>query len=139
MTTPTGWQADEEFGLKGYKTLGISIAEGDGEWVFIGILPMIDPPRHDSKETIRKIKAAGVRIKVITGDHVNIAKETARLIGLGQNILPHTELEIPSAVRDATIEAADGFAQVRRWRLAGSIRTSRPFLHDVHSPGEAPW
>lgn len=36
---------------------------------------------------------------MITGDHANIAKETARLIGLGTNILPHTELEIPSAVR----------------------------------------
>jgi H+-transporting ATPase len=98
--------ADEEFGLKGYKTIGIAVAEGDGEWVFAGIVPMLDPPRHDTMETIHKIKSAGVRVKMITGDHTNIAKETARLIGLGQNILPHTELEIPSAVRDATIEVS---------------------------------
>jgi H+-transporting ATPase len=47
---------------------------------------MLDPPRHDTAQTIRNIQAAGIKVKMITGDHLNIAKETARLIGLGQDI-----------------------------------------------------
>lgn len=40
----------------------MALAEGDGPWVFIGIIPMIDPPRHDTPQTIYKIQAAGVRV-----------------------------------------------------------------------------
>lgn len=69
---------DDEFGRKGYKTIGVAVAVDGGEWEFVGIIPMLDPPRHDTKETIHKIKCAGVNVKMITGDHTNIAKETAR-------------------------------------------------------------
>jgi H+-transporting ATPase len=47
-----------------------------------------------------------------TGDHLNIAKETAKLIGMSTNILPNTELWPASAMRDEMIEMAGGFAQV---------------------------
>ena len=49
---------------------------------------------------------------MITGDHLNIAKETARLIDLGVNIHPNTALWPASAARDELICGADGFAQV---------------------------
>ena len=49
---------------------------------------------------------------MITGDHLNIAKETARLVGLGDNILPQAALWPASATRDETIRAANGFAAV---------------------------
>merc|ERR1719171_545286 len=49
---------------------------------------------------------------MITGDHLNIAVETSRLIGLGTNVLPNTDLWPASATRDELIISADGFAQV---------------------------
>jgi len=49
---------------------------------------------------------------MITGDHLNIAKELARQIDLGTNIFANTVLWPASAMRDDLINKADGFAQV---------------------------
>jgi magnesium-transporting ATPase (P-type) len=38
-----------------------------GPWQFIGLLPLFDPPRHDSAETIRRALVLGVNVKMITG------------------------------------------------------------------------
>lgn len=38
-----------------------------GPWQFVGLLPLFDPPRHDSAETIRKALVLGVNVKMITG------------------------------------------------------------------------
>merc|ERR1719401_2647009 len=62
--------------------------------------------------TIYRIRQAAIGVKMITGDHLNVAVETARQIGLGTAILPATELWPASAERDETIVTADGFAQV---------------------------
>lgn len=103
---------DVKMSKQGYKTIGIAVAVNDEEMHFVGILPMLDPPRHDTAETIANIRSNGINVKMITGDHTNIARETARLIGLGANILPATELGSPSESRDQLIERCHGFAQV---------------------------
>lgn len=36
-------------------------------WEFVGLLPLFDPPRHDSAETIRRALDLGVSVKMITG------------------------------------------------------------------------
>lgn len=51
----------------GYKTLGVAVSKNGGPMEFAGILPIMDPPRHDTKETIRKIKESQVAVKMITG------------------------------------------------------------------------
>ena len=38
-----------------------------GPWIFCGLLPLFDPPRHDSAETIRRALNLGVGVKMITG------------------------------------------------------------------------
>lgn len=38
-----------------------------GPWQFIGLMPLFDPPRHDSAETIRRALNLGVNVKMITG------------------------------------------------------------------------
>merc|ERR1719281_1162167 len=73
---------------------------------------MLDPPRDDTKQTIYRIRQACIGVKMITGDHLNIAIETSRLIGLGTGILPASDLWPASHERDETIIKADGFAQV---------------------------
>ncbi|OAO97880.1 hypothetical protein AXX17_AT4G13200 [Arabidopsis thaliana] len=63
-----------------------------GPWEFVGLLPLFDPPRHDSAETIKRALDLGVNMKMITGDNLTIAKETGRRLGMGTNMYPITSL-----------------------------------------------
>ncbi|CAA6659639.1 unnamed protein product [Spirodela intermedia] len=63
-----------------------------GSWEFVGLLPLFDPPRHDSAETIRRALNLGVNVKMITGDQLAIAKETGRRLGMGTNMYPSSSL-----------------------------------------------
>lgn len=103
---------DYDLSKSGYKTLGVSIKINDGPFRFVGILPMLDPPRVDSEQTIKYLQAAGVEVKMITGDHLNIAIETARLIGMGTNIHHGEDTRNGTESRNEMIRHADGFAQV---------------------------
>lgn len=105
---------DTELSAAGYKTLAVAGGyEGEGEEMhFLGLVPMIDPPRFDTGITISRLLSAGVEVKMITGDHLNIAKETARLVGMPTNILPGELTRNASYTRDEMIREAGGFAQV---------------------------
>merc|ERR550514_1770708 len=104
-------QHDSELGISGFKTLGVAVSVNDGPMKMAGILPIMDPPRHDTKETIAKIKGSNVAVKMITGDHHNIGKELARQIELGTNILTPDALKGPEG--EQTILECDGFAKVK--------------------------
>ena len=45
-------KAVNEFAARGFRSLGVARAEGDGKWQFLGVLPLFDPPRDDAKATI---------------------------------------------------------------------------------------
>ena len=105
-------KVDYDFSKAGYKTLAVAIKKNDGPWQYVGILPMLDPPRHDTAKTIKNLVNAGIEVKMITGDHLNIAKETARLIGLGVNIHAGSEIRDGSRTTDELIHESNGFAQV---------------------------
>jgi H+-transporting ATPase len=101
------------FANKGYRALGVAITNSKGDWSYVGLIALQDPPREDSAETIKTAKSLGVRIKMVTGDHVAIAKEIARLVGLGTNILAASNfIDKPDEEATDIIEKADGFAQV---------------------------
>ncbi len=109
-------KAVNEFAARGFRSLGVARAEGDGQWQFAGVLPLFDPPREDAKATIATALAMGVKIKMVTGDALAIAKETAKKLDMGTNILDAGSLgdstkQETAAVADS-IENADGFAQV---------------------------
>lgn len=108
--------AVKEFAARGFRALGVARRRGDGPWRFLGILPLFDPPRQDSKPTLATASKMGVKVKMVTGDQLAIAKETARELGLGQNILDAATLAGPSDYESSevakAIEEADGFAQV---------------------------
>jgi len=109
-------KAVTEFASRGYRSLGVAKAEGDGKWEFVGVLPLYDPPREDAKATIATARAMGVTIKMVTGDALDIARETAKKLGMGTNILDAASLgdsnKKESKAAIASIEKADGFAQV---------------------------
>ena len=114
--TPAVDKAVNEFAARGFRSLGVARAEGDGKWQFLGVLPLFDPPRDDAKSTIATAQHMGVKVKMVTGDALAIARETAKTLGMGTNILDAgtlgDEKQQKSAAVAKAIESADGFAQV---------------------------
>ncbi|XP_024021501.1 LOW QUALITY PROTEIN: ATPase 10, plasma membrane-type [Morus notabilis] len=116
----------DKFAERGLRSLGVAYQEvlekskegPGGPWTFCGLLPLFDPPRHDSAETIRRALNLGVCVKMITGDQLAIAKETGRRLGMGTNMYPSSSLlgrekdEHEALPVDELIEKADGFAGV---------------------------
>ena len=109
-------KAVNDFAARGFRSLGVARAEGDGPWQFLGVLPLFDPPRDDAKATIATARQMGVKVKMVTGDALAIAKETAKKLGMGTNILDASSLGDVKRQETAevaeSIEKADGFAQV---------------------------
>lgn len=110
-------KAVDEFAARGFRSLGVARADGDGKWQYLGVLPLFDPPREDAKATIATATQMGVKVKMVTGDAIAIAKETAKTLGMGTNILDATILGEDSKKQetkamDESIVKADGFAQV---------------------------
>jgi H+-transporting ATPase len=105
-----------EFAGRGFRSLGVAKADELGKWTFVGMIPLFDPPGADAKETIANAVQMGVKIKMVTGDQIAIARETSKQLGLGTNILDASALG--DTTKKATpeisqeIEKADGFAQV---------------------------
>lgn len=109
-------EAVNTFAAHGFRSLGVARTDAQGEWQFLGVLPLYDPPREDSQATIKKAEGMGVDVKMVTGDQIAIAKEIARQLGLGASILDaslfaETQQHEVGQLAD-TIEQADGFAQV---------------------------
>ncbi|MFH1307987.1 MAG: HAD-IC family P-type ATPase [archaeon] len=61
--------------------------------IFSGFMGMLDPPRKEIKEAIRLSKAAGVKVKIITGDSPLTARAIAKQIGLTGKMIDGKELE----------------------------------------------
>uniref|UniRef100_A0A452Z3T4 Plasma membrane ATPase n=1 Tax=Aegilops tauschii subsp. strangulata TaxID=200361 RepID=A0A452Z3T4_AEGTS len=117
----------DKYAERGLRSLAVARQEvpekskdsSGGAWEFVGLLPLLDPPRHDSAETIKQALNLGVNVKMITGDQLAIAKETGRRLGMGTNMYPSSALlgqsvheSIVSLPVDELIEKADGFAGV---------------------------
>lgn len=107
-----------DFARRGFRSLGVARKRANGPWELLGIVPCLDPPRHDTGKTVREAQELGLQIKMLTGDAVGIAKETARRLGLGENIYNSERLgltgggNMPGSKIIDFVEAADGFAEV---------------------------
>jgi H+-transporting ATPase len=105
----------QEFASRGFRSLGVAVQEGDGPWQVLGLLPMFDPPRGDTAQTIQEAGDLGVRIKMLTGDAVAIAKETCKMLRMGTMIYDSDRLlnsEMGGSQLHDFVENADGFAEV---------------------------
>jgi len=118
---------------KGWRTLGVARSREDGAWQYMGLLPLLDPPREDSAETIAQAGTHGIAVKMVTGDNLAIARETSANLGMGRNIKAADELLTESGLQadadlGARAEAADGFAQVfpeHKFRIVKALQARK--------------
>jgi H+-transporting ATPase len=109
-------KAVDEFASRGFRSLGVARTNEKNEWNLVGIIPLFDPLRDDSKDTVDQARKMGLKVKMVTGDQIAIAKEVGRQLDLGTNIMDasifgETKQHETGQLSDA-IEQANGFAQV---------------------------
>jgi plasma-membrane proton-efflux P-type ATPase len=107
-------RASEE-AKKGARVLAVARGDTDAPLQLIGLALLHDPPRPDSRQLIEQLRALGVRVKMLTGDGLPVAREIARELGLGEIVrAPDLRAAEEDGCPRATEIAArsDGFAEV---------------------------
>ena len=84
----------EDLAEKGFRTLGVAFKRPeDKNFKFTGIIPLFDPPRKDSGETIEEARKLGLSVKMVTGDNTAIARHIGNILGIGEGMLDADELK----------------------------------------------
>lgn len=86
----------DSYAQQGLRVIGFAHKIGDGEFEFVGIMGIYDPPRPEAKKAVEEATGAGIRIVMVTGDNPITAKSIAGEIGLiqeGELVLTHDEIE----------------------------------------------
>jgi cation-transporting P-type ATPase F len=98
---------------------------------FLGLVGMVDPPRPRAIGAIRACHAAGIRVKMITGDHVGTALAVARELGIcgeGARALTGRELaQLDDAALGQALREVDVFARVepaQKLRLVQALQAN---------------
>ncbi len=105
----------EELSQKGYRTIAVAKSEnGDFENLkLVGLLPLADPPRSDSKSMIEEAKKLGVKAIMLTGDNISIAKEIAQQVGLDGKIIRFKDIEgLKSEEQIKVVNEISGIAEI---------------------------
>jgi H+-transporting ATPase len=143
----------ESTDMNGRPTPGAS-DESALQWELLGMLSFLDPPRPDTKDTIARARAYGVEVKMITGDNLKIAVETAKTLSMGTGPdgrdvlirgaegLPMLDPETKKAPPDlpekygAYIREGDGFASVFPEHKFLIVQTLREMKFKVGMTGD---
>lgn len=137
-------QAVAALAAKGMRALGVAESTDDGKsWSFLGILSMQDPPRDDSKETIRRAKEHGLKVKMVTGDDVAIGSEISGQLGMGTHLQAVANLftkemdmsHLPEQITEC-VEKADGFGRVFPEHKYGIVKALQDRGHIVAMTGD---
>jgi magnesium-transporting ATPase (P-type) len=97
----------EELAAEGQRVIAIAVREVPqthvilntddlkGQLTFTGLIGLIDPPRAEAVDAVAECHAAGIRVKMITGDHAATARAIAGMIGLKNHdrVLTGADLE----------------------------------------------
>ena len=85
--------------------LAVNTTDIDGKLILLGLVGLIDPPRSEAIDAVAECHGAGIRVKMITGDHARTAAAIARQIGLQnpESVLTGADIEL---VNDAELAAA---------------------------------
>ncbi|MCF8234246.1 MAG: plasma-membrane proton-efflux P-type ATPase [Bacteroidales bacterium] len=102
----------DELGEEGYRSLGVARKKKDGKWQYLGLLPLLDPPREDSADVVKDAQNHGIDIRMVTGDHKAIGRKVAGQIGLEADIVSAGEYFGNDEQKKKDIQQIKGFAEV---------------------------
>ena len=95
---------------KGYKAIAVAKGSPGGDIRLVGVAFLYDKPRPDSSRLIKKLDELGIDVKMLTGDALPIAVETARSVGIGDDIVNFTDVK--NHVNTGPLEKFNGFAEI---------------------------
>ncbi len=122
----------EAYAQKGFRTLGVAYRNCEEDFYhFVGLIPLFDPPRPDSKEAILEAKAKGVEVKMVTGDNIAVAKYIASLLGIGENIKDVRELKGESVEEYIYLSKVLSEALTRKLRPDMSDEERQKIVEDI--------
>jgi H+-transporting ATPase len=116
---------------KGYRILAVGRKEGDAPLELLGLIPLYDPPRDDSKQVIADMHGHGVSVKMVTGDNLAIAIEIGRLLGLKPRTMRSDQLSGSAGSELLTLASALSAAIYQKLKPEISRRDSERFAKEV--------
>ncbi len=117
---------------KGYRTLAVGRRGNDTQKLqLIGLIPLYDPPREDSRRVIEEMTRYGVQVKMVTGDNVAIAREIGRLLGLEQRTIRSAQLSGTTSNELLALSEALAAAIYRRLKGDVTTREAKQFAREV--------
>lgn len=122
--------AVKDLSLKGYRTLAVgrTLESDSGELKFVGLIALADPPRKCAAKMIEEIKSLGIKPMMLTGDHVAIAREIAKQVGIGSNVIRLSDIkDLKEEEQLDIVKNSDGFAQIYpedKYRIVKLLQTS---------------
>ncbi len=102
---------NEQMASEALRVLGLAYSYDNKNFIFTGLMAMIDPPREGVNYSIEMCKKAGIKVVMITGDHSITAKAIAQNIGIegdvvkGEQLDKMTEDELAKSVNKISIYA----------------------------------
>jgi len=130
----------KEFAAKGYRTLAVAKTDDQNQPELLGLVTLYDMPRSDSKQLIEKLEDLGISVKMLTGDALPIAREIAKGVGLGENVMTASDLK--GLIKEDPIEAAEvaekseGFAEIYPEDKYTIVRSLQARRHVVGMTGD---
>ena len=124
-------KVNEKFSNQGLRVLSFAYKETDEDltienekdFIFLGLIAMIDPPREESVEAVQKAKEAGIKTVMITGDHKITAIAIAKKIGIyNDGDLAVTGLELDEMSNEELYEKINRISVYARVSPENKIR-----------------
>ncbi len=108
----------------------LNISDVEGGFTLLGLFGIIDPPRVEAIAAVRECQSAGIRVKMITGDHAVTAQTIGSQLGIGngQKVLTGLDLELMDDVQlQSAVADVDIFARAspeHKLRLVKTLQAS---------------
>jgi H+-transporting ATPase len=116
---------------KGYRTLAVGRRRGEGPLELVGLVPLFDPPREDSRQVIEDMRAHGLSVKMVTGDNLAIAVEIGRILGLEPRTMSSQQLSGSAGGELLALSSALAAAIYRRLQPEVSRKDAQRFSDEV--------
>ena len=132
-------QKNNDMAKQALRVLAIAYATGKKEedLIFLGLVGMIDPPREGVKEAIKQCSDAGVRVVMITGDHMLTAEAIARQINIeGRSITGEDLDKLTDEQFNKDVEQIVVYARVNPEHKIRIIKALKAHGHQVAMTGD---